>query len=107
MSIRIESPKGTDALHEFVSFHDRVYAERGAFWPAFPSLDVSFAEGMGPVAERRRVKPLVARDGHAIVARALAVFDERYVSHWREPIGHLVKFEALPGSRTAVRALAD
>jgi hypothetical protein len=53
----------------------------------------------------RRVRPSAARDGDRLVARAVAVADERYRRHWQEPLGHLVMFEALPDTRDAVRAL--
>jgi GNAT superfamily N-acetyltransferase len=59
------------------------------------------------VAAGRRVRPFVARDRGEIVARALAVIDTRYQRHWNERLGHVVKFEALPGTRDAVRALMD
>jgi hypothetical protein len=107
MAVRVEVPEGPEAIQEFVRFHDRVYADRGAFWPAFPALEAPFVGGTGPVAEDRRCRPFVAREGGAIVARALAVVDVRYQRHWGERLGHVVKFEAMPGSRAAVRALMD
>jgi hypothetical protein len=107
MALRIDVPAGTAAIEEFVRFHDRVYADRGAFWPAFPGLEVPFVAGTGPVAADRRVRPFVARDRGEIVARGLAVVDARYQRHWGERLGHLVKFEALPGTRAAVRSLMD
>lgn len=107
MAVRVETPDGTAAIEQFIRFHDRVYADRGAFWPAFLALEAPFVSGTGPVAADRRVRPFVARDGGAIVARGLAVVDERYQQHWGEPLGHVVKFEALPGARAGVRALMD
>ena len=108
MSPRVEVPEGPAAIEDFVRFHDRVQGGRGAFWPAFVPLEAPFVGGTGPVAEGRRCRPFVARDGGgAIVARVLAVLDERYIRHWNEALGHLVKFEAMPGTRTAVRGLMD
>ncbi len=107
MPPRVEVPQGTEAIEEFVRFHDRVYADRGAFWPAFVPLEAPFVAGTGPVAEDRACRPFVVRDGGAIVARVLAVLDARYNRHWNERLGHAVKFEALPGKRDAVRALMD
>src|SRR5204863_400023 len=54
-----------------------------------------------------RVRPFVAREGDEIVARVAAVVDSRYNRHWRERLGHLVMFEALPGTREATRLLLD
>jgi RimJ/RimL family protein N-acetyltransferase len=105
--MRVEVPDGTAAIEEFVRFHDRVYADRGAFWPAFLALEAPFVGGAGPVAADRHVRPFVARDGGEILARVLAVVDARYQRHWNERLGHVVKFEALPGTRDAVRAVMD
>ena len=33
--------------------------------------------------------------------------DEHYIARWKEPLGHVVLFEALPGTTEAVRALMD
>ncbi|MGH7894478.1 MAG: GNAT family N-acetyltransferase [Candidatus Binatia bacterium] len=107
MTTRIETPTGTDELTEFVRFHDRVYAGRGAHWPAFVPLELPILAGESPFCERRRVRPFVARENGTVVARGLAVIDERYWQHWNDRIGHVVMFEALPGTRAAVRALMD
>ena len=105
--MRVEVPEGAAAIEEFVRFHDQVYAGHGPFWPAFPALEAPFVAGTGPVAADRRVRPFVVRDDGEIVARVLAVIDTRYQRHWNERLGHVVKFEALPGTREAVRALMD
>jgi len=107
MSIRVETPAGEEELTEFVRFHDRVYEGRGAHWPAFVPLELPILMGDSPFCEDRRLRPFVARDGTDVVARGLAVMDERYRRHWNERIGHVVMFEAMPGTRAAVRALMD
>src|SRR5207247_2267879 len=107
VAIRIETPEGTDALTEFVLFHDRVYASRPARWSAFVPLELPILAGGSPFVEGRRVRPFVAREGDEIVARTAAVVDSRYNRHWRERLGHLVMFEALPGTREATRLLLD
>ena len=63
MAIRIETPEGTDALTEFVLFHDRVYASRPARWSAFVPLELPILAGESPFVEGRRVRPFVAREG--------------------------------------------
>ena len=107
MAIRIETPEGERALSEFVAFRDRVNAGRNARWPAFAPLDLAILTGQSAFGEDRRFRPLVAREGHDIVARALAVVDARYNRHWRQRLGHVVMFEALPESREATRRLMD
>src|SRR5207244_1717965 len=107
MAITIETPQGTDALTEFVRFQDAVYAERSARWPALPPLQLPMLAGESPFAEGRTLHPLLARDGGRILARALAVLDGRYNRHWNERLGHVLMFEARPGTREATRLLLD
>src|SRR5262245_10059261 len=108
MSVTIESPRGEDALQQFILFHDRVYAEtRAARWPAPLPLHLPILMGGTPFNEDRELYPLWALDRGEIVARATAVIDRRYQRHWKEALGHVVMFEALPDSGEAVNALMD
>ncbi len=107
MTVRIETLTGRDALTEFVLFHDRLYEDRGAHWPATVDLELPILLGESPFNAGRRMRPFAALENGAIVARALALIDERYQRHWNEKLGHVVMFEALPGSREAVRKLMD
>jgi GNAT superfamily N-acetyltransferase len=107
MSITVEVPEGRDALIEFILFRDRVYENRRARWPALIDLELPSLMGEGPFAEARTLHPLVARDGGEIVARAAALVDQRYLDIWDEPLGHVVLFEALPGTREATKLLMD
>jgi GNAT superfamily N-acetyltransferase len=107
VAIRIESPEGHDALTEFVMFQDRVYEYRSARWPALLPLQLPMLLGESPYARGRAMRPFVARDGGDIVARALVVADERYFRHWNERIGHIMMFEAIPGTREAVKLLME
>ncbi len=92
---------------EFCLFADQVNAQRPAYWPAIPDMQLPLLKGEGPVAVGRVALPLVARSEGRIVARAAAIIDERYIDHWDEPLGHIVMFEALPGSTEAVRAMLN
>jgi Acetyltransferase (GNAT) family len=107
MSIAIETPQGDDALTEWVRFHDTVYAERSVRWSAFVPLDLAILTGESPFTRGRRTRPFWAREGGKVVTRVLAVLDERYQAHWGEKLGHALMFEALPGTREAVRRLMD
>jgi len=68
---------------------------------------VPMLTGESPYANGREFHPLVARVDGEIVARVLAVVDHHYLGHWKDDVGHLPLFEALPGTRDAVRALMD
>ena len=107
MSISIEVPKGDDALTEFVLFENEVYEYRSARWPANLPLYLPVLTGESPYAEDRDIRAFVAREDGKILARAAAVVDHRYIRHWNEKLGHIIFFEALPGSQEAVRLLME
>ena len=107
MALVVEHPTDRAALTDLVTFHDDVYKARGAYWGAFVPFQLPVLTGESPFAEDRRFHALRVRDGGRTLARVVAVIDERYRRHWRETIGHLVMFEALPGTREAVRLLMD
>jgi len=107
MTLRVEVPRGHEALEQFVRFHDRVYAAREARWLAPVELQLPILAGDSPFTARREIRPFWAVDGGDVVARAVAVVDERYQRHWNERLGHVVWFEALPGGATAARSVLD
>jgi GNAT superfamily N-acetyltransferase len=107
MSVRIETPSGKAALGNLARFQDQVYATRAARWLSPVDLHLPILTGESPFAQGREIHPLWALEGGEIVARAVAVIDARYQRHWNEPLGHIVWFEALPGSDVAVRTLLD
>ena len=108
MAFVVESPTDRAALTELVTFHDDVYRTRGAWWAAFVPFQLPVLMGESPFVADRRFHALRVRDGERTLARVVAVIDERYRRHWGETIGHLVMFEALPGSTDrAYRWVAD
>lgn len=107
MAIDIEAPSGEKALAEFAAFYDRVYEQRPIHWQAMQALEVPMLLGTSPFAEGRTIRPLVAREDGAIVARCVAAVDQRYLDHWDDDVGHVALFEALPGTRLATRQLMD
>jgi GNAT superfamily N-acetyltransferase len=107
MSVRIETPQGKRELIRFLELPERIHARRAAHWPAFVHFELAVLGASSPYLAGRTIHPLVALEDGEIVARAMAVYDERYVRHWNEPLGHVVMFEALPGHVAAVRSLFD
>jgi hypothetical protein len=107
LSVKIESPSGEQALTEFVLFQHRVYEYRAARWAAMVQVQLPILMGEGPFAAGRRIKPFTARVDGNLVARAVAIIDNHYQRHWNEPLGHLVMFEAMPGTRDAVVQMMD
>ena len=107
MSVKIESPSGEEALTEFVLFQHRVYEYRSARWAAMVPVQLPILMGDGPFAAGRKIRPFTARVDGNIVARAVAIIDSHYQRHWNEPLGHIVMFEAMPGTRDAVKLMMD
>jgi hypothetical protein len=107
MAVRLETPGDRESLTELLRFHDRALADRPARWPTFLPLDLPLLLGESPFSEGRRFRPLLARDAGEIVARGVATIDAPYQRFWNERLGHVLFFDALPGSRDAVRALMD
>ena len=107
MGIKIEVPQGDQALAEFIQFHDRVYEYRAVRWPAPAELQLPILTGDSPFAQGRELRPFLAYEGSRIVSRAVAVMDQRYNLKWKERLGHLVMFEALPDSLAATKQLMD
>ncbi len=103
----IESPRDLATLTEFLQFRDKVYASRDAYWPSSVRFELQVLHGSTPFNEERTLQPFFVREGSRILARVVAVLDVRYQRHWRERLGHLWWFEALPDSREAVRLLLE
>jgi GNAT superfamily N-acetyltransferase len=107
MPIAIETPSNEQEILRFLEFHDEIYASRSAHWTAIVPFQLALLTGQSPFAHGRTFQPFVARDGARIVARVLAVIDERYQNLWDEPLGHLSFFEARPDTREATRKMMD
>jgi GNAT superfamily N-acetyltransferase len=105
--VTIESPRSRADLERFVLFHDEIYAHRGVHWRTLLPIYLPMLLGDGPFVQERRIRPFVALDGDRILARIVAVVDDRFNRHWSDTLGHLVMFEAQPDTRPAVRALMD
>ena len=107
MSVKIESPSGEEALTEFVLFQHRVYEYRSARWAAMVPVQLPILMGEGPFAAGRKIRPFGARVDGSLVARAVAIIDGHYQRHWNETLAHIVMFEAMPGTREAVKLMMD
>jgi GNAT superfamily N-acetyltransferase len=107
MGIKIEIPESKEALTEFVRFYDQVYEYRDARWPAPMEFHLPLLTGENPFAKGRSIRPFLARSGSKIIARAIAVMDDRYNRHWNEHLGHIIMFEAMPDGREATLLLMN
>ena len=62
-------------------------------------------ERAAPRCQTLRVQPFWVEQDERIVATATAVIDAQYNQRWKETLGHLVSFEALPDCGVAVDRL--
>jgi hypothetical protein len=106
-ALKVETLESKEALTEFIRFYDQVYEYRDARWPEDLSWKLSILTTENPFAEGQIMRPLVVREGSRILARVLAVVNERYNQHWQERLGHICWFEALPDARQATKLLLD
>lgn len=104
---KIEVPQNTEAVQHFVQLYEQVAAAKSAYWKPSVRFELAVLRGETPFNEERTVRPFMAWEAGRVVARVLAVMDVRYNRHWRERLGHLCWFEALPGTRQAVKSLMD
>jgi GNAT superfamily N-acetyltransferase len=107
MALKIESPADEAGLTEFVRFEDRAHEGISARWPAIDMLEMPTLTGQSAVAAGKRMRPFVARENGEIVARSLALVDPAYARRWNDRLGHLAMFEALGGTREAVKQMVD
>lgn len=107
MAIAVEVPERRADLAALIRLHETAHAARRARWAPEPSIELPLLTGESPFSAGRRLRPFVARDDGRLVARAVAVVDERYNAHWHENVGHVILFEALPSARDAARAVLD
>ncbi|HEY2931546.1 MAG TPA: hypothetical protein VGK99_07345 [Acidobacteriota bacterium] len=107
MAIKVAVPEGKAALTEFIQFYDQVYAYRDARWPAALEVQLPILIGDSPFLQDREICPFVASAGSNVLARAVAVVDARYNRQWKEHLGHIVMFEAMPDTGSATKVLID
>ncbi len=107
MAIVVEVPERHADLVALIRLHDTVHSTRRARWGAEQTIELPLLTGESPFAADRRIRPFVAREDGRLVARAVAVVDERYNRHWNENIGHVVLFEAQASAHDATRAVLD
>lgn len=107
MAIVVEVPDRHADLVALIRLHDTVHSTRRARWGAEQAIELPLLTGESPFAAERRIRPFVAREDGRLVARAVAVVDERYNRHWNESIGHVVLFEAETSAHEATRAVLD
>lgn len=99
-------PVGTPGeIERYVAFAEEVYRDVPAWVPADTHHLTELLSGASGFAAQSRVQPFWVEHEDRILATVAAVRDDAYDRHWREQMGHLLFFEALPDQEAAVADL--
>jgi hypothetical protein len=105
--IRVEQISTREGFEQFARLPFEVYAGREAWWPPDIQNEIDLLSGRALITAHLDLNPFcVWRDGK-LVGRVSAVVNHRYNEHWKEKLGQLIHFEALPGEDEAVAALFE
>ncbi|HLW70142.1 MAG TPA: GNAT family N-acetyltransferase [Candidatus Binataceae bacterium] len=105
--VRVEQLSTREGFERFAKLPYEIYAGRDAWWPPDVQNEVDLLAGRALITAHLDLQPLGAwRDGK-LVARVSAVVNHRYNEHWREKLGQLIHFEALPNEDQAVAAMLE
>jgi hypothetical protein len=105
--IRIEQVNSRDGFEQFARLPFQVYGDRDAWWPPDVHNEVDLLAGRALITSHLDLCPFAAFSDGRLVARVSAVVNYRYNEHWKEKLGQLIHFEALPGEEDAVAAMME
>jgi hypothetical protein len=107
MSISVQWVTSREGHEEFARLPYQIYGERDAWWPPDIHNEIALLAGRSPLSGHLNLAPISAYNDNRLVARVTAVINHRYIEHWKEPLGQLIHFEALPGHHEAVVAMLE
>lgn len=96
-----------DELRESMAFAAEVYRDIPAWVPPDEHQLVAQVSGQAFGRAHARIQTFRIEDHGRILATATGVVDDLFNTHWRDAVGHVLFFEALPGHEAASRALLD
>jgi len=105
--ISIENPRSRAELEDFARLPYLVYADREAWWPPDIQNEIDLLSHRSPLSPVLDIEPFAARREGKIVARVSAVINHRYNTHWKEALGQLIHFEAMPDEDEAAAMLLE
>jgi ribosomal protein S18 acetylase RimI-like enzyme len=103
--VHIRSVSTPEELQRYVDFGHEVYRHNSHWIPPDSHHLTQLLGGQGGFGPELQVQPFWAEEGNNLVATVAAVRSDVYDRHWRERMGHLLFFEALPNQDVAVEAL--
>jgi ribosomal protein S18 acetylase RimI-like enzyme len=105
--VSIENPRSRAELEDFARLPFMVYADRKAWWPPDIQNEVDMLSHRSPLSSFLELEPFVARRDGRTIARVSAVINHRYNEHWKEKLGQLIHFEAMPDEDDAATMLLN
>lgn len=105
--VSIENPRSRAELEDFARLPFTVYADRKAWWPPDIQNEVDLLSHKSPLSAFLELEPFVARRDGKTIARVSAVINHRYNQHWKDQLGQLIHFEAMPDEDDAATMLLE
>ncbi len=103
--MKVRSLQTAEEFERYALFAHEVYGQN-PYWVAPDTHHLTaLLGGNKDAGPHWTVQPFWVESGGRILATVTAVVDELYNRHWNERMGHLLFFEALPESDTAVTVL--
>jgi len=103
----VERPRSRPQLVEFARLPYAIYADREAWWPPDVENEIDLICGRSALSDHLEIEPFCVRVDSRLCARVSAIVNHRYIDHWKENVGQLIHFEALPKCGDAVVAMLE
>lgn len=103
--MRVNKLSTAEDLERYIDFATEVYRGNAYWVPGDKHHLMKLLSGNAGFGPQSVTQAFAVEDGGRIVATVAALRDEAYYLHWKEDLGHLLFFEALPDQTEAVDAL--
>jgi hypothetical protein len=103
--VEVRAPNTTEELKRYIDFGNEVYRSYPNWVPPDAHHLTQLLSGNGGFGPQSQIQPFLVDEDGRVLATVTAFTDDGYNQHWKEPIGHLFFFEALPGQDQAVKSL--
>jgi GNAT superfamily N-acetyltransferase len=105
MTMQVRSLQSQEEFHRYAAFSQDVYQQNPYWVPPDLHHLTGLLSGELPFGSHAHIQPFWIEEGGRILATVTAVIDDLFNQHWKEPMGHLVSFEALSGQAQPARVL--
>ena len=103
--MRVRSLSSAEELQRYVNFGQEVYRDISPWVPPDSQHLVELLSGHGGFGADTYIQPFLIENGDKVLATITAVTSDIYNQRWKERLGHLLFFEALPDQNEAVETL--